>query len=208
MLKEKSLFYYGRMYHWLVDWMVARHRQQILPRVPAGASVLDIGCGTGELSLALRRTKGCPVTGVDLSRRQVAFASQRNPFEEVVFMQANATHLENFPDRYFDFGVMCQLLHELPTAVRPDIFAEMSRLCPNAILVDYNAPLPSNRMGTFIRFLEYTLGHDHYDHFKAFLKDGGVSGLLERAGLSDMIVESRAYNQSSSQVVVLRLADG
>jgi SAM-dependent methyltransferase len=44
--------------------------------IPEGASVLEIGCGTGELLAALRPSRG---VGVDLSAEMVRIASERHP---------------------------------------------------------------------------------------------------------------------------------
>lgn len=47
-----------------------------LRRIPAGAPVLDLGCGRGE-SLALLRDHGIPARGVDSSARMVALCRDR-----------------------------------------------------------------------------------------------------------------------------------
>jgi len=47
-----------------------------LKTIPAGASVLDLGCGRGE-SLALLRDQGIPARGVDSSARMVALCRER-----------------------------------------------------------------------------------------------------------------------------------
>ncbi|WP_326532793.1 cyclopropane-fatty-acyl-phospholipid synthase family protein [Pseudorhodoferax sp.] len=44
---------------------------------PAGARVLEIGCGWGALALALAQGRGAHVTGLTLSTEQLAFARQR-----------------------------------------------------------------------------------------------------------------------------------
>lgn len=44
--------------------------------IPANASVLEIGCGSGEL---LSQLKARQLTGVDLSKRQIESAQQRLP---------------------------------------------------------------------------------------------------------------------------------
>jgi len=51
MLQDKSLFYYGAVYHRLIDGKLEEARQTIVNLVPEGASVLDIGCGTGNSAL-------------------------------------------------------------------------------------------------------------------------------------------------------------
>ncbi len=51
---DKSLFFYGPIYHRLFDPQLAEAREVTVDLVAGGSSVLDIGCGTGLLCFALR----------------------------------------------------------------------------------------------------------------------------------------------------------
>ena len=57
----------------------ARRLQRIVQMldVPAGGTVLEIGCGWGTLAATLARECGAQVTGVTLSTEQLAFAQER-----------------------------------------------------------------------------------------------------------------------------------
>jgi ubiquinone/menaquinone biosynthesis C-methylase UbiE len=95
-------------------------RETPLP-LQAGARVLDAGCGTGLLTLALLRVLRRPalVTAVDLSRRSLVTArraadkSAHDPRHRVSFLQANALSLP-FPDNSFDCVVTSGVLEYLP----------------------------------------------------------------------------------------------
>ncbi|HET8733591.1 MAG TPA: class I SAM-dependent methyltransferase, partial [Anaeromyxobacteraceae bacterium] len=79
--------------------------------VPRGASVLELGCGTGDLLAALRPSRG---VGLDLSERMVEQARRRYPAAErpeleFVAGDAEAPAVEGT----FDYVVMSDLVGEL-----------------------------------------------------------------------------------------------
>src|SRR5258708_39795364 len=57
--------------------------------VPPGTSVLEIGCGTGDLLAALRPSEG---VGVDLSTKLIERARQKHP--QLQFIVADAENLD------------------------------------------------------------------------------------------------------------------
>ena len=57
--------------------------------VPPGASVLEVGCGTGDLLAALRPSEG---VGVDLSSKLIERARQKHP--NLQFLVADAETLD------------------------------------------------------------------------------------------------------------------
>ncbi len=72
--------------------------------IGAGDRVLDVGCGTGELSLLMAR-KGAQVVGIDLSEGMLAVGrekvAQAGLTAQVALLPGNASHLE-FADGEFD----------------------------------------------------------------------------------------------------------
>ncbi len=74
-------------------------------KLPSGAAILDVGCGTGRHSLELAR-RGYRVTGIDLSDKMLEEAREIARTEElkVEFIQADATEFNL--DRIFD-GCIC-----------------------------------------------------------------------------------------------------
>ena len=73
--------------------------------IPADASVLEIGCGSGELLSQLRAARK---TGLDLSATQIAAARQRVPGAEF-FVQAG--ELVDLGDRRFDVIIISDTLN-------------------------------------------------------------------------------------------------
>jgi demethylmenaquinone methyltransferase/2-methoxy-6-polyprenyl-1,4-benzoquinol methylase len=109
-----------------------------------GDHVLDVCCGTGRLSHALSAAtlpEGS-VTGVDLSRPMLRIARRKDGAAHVRFVEGNAERLP-FTDGSFD-RVCCALaLHEMPSAVRQNVLAEMRRVTRaygHVYLVDWHLP--------------------------------------------------------------------
>src|SRR5215210_1073617 len=95
-------------------------REHPLP-LPAGAQILDAGCGTGLLTLAMLRALPRPaaITALDLSapsllkaRRAVAATQPRRP-SQVRFMQGNLLALP-FAAESFDFIATSGALEYVP----------------------------------------------------------------------------------------------
>ena len=95
------------------------------------ARILDAGCGTGTLTLALLRTLRVPVklTAIDLSASSMATARKyvnknNSNQQEVRFAQGNVLALP-FPDDAFDLVVTSGVLEYVPLE---DGFTEMARV--------------------------------------------------------------------------------
>jgi cyclopropane fatty-acyl-phospholipid synthase-like methyltransferase len=63
---------------------VLRYVDRILEGLPAGAKVLDLGCGTGEPVAKYVVERGFRVTGVDESKQMLKFARQTVPEAELI----------------------------------------------------------------------------------------------------------------------------
>jgi len=96
-------------------------------RIPPGASLLDVACGSGQLALIAAR-RGARVTGVDIAANSIRAARDRAQAEALPaqFDEGDAEALP-YPDASFDvvaslFGAMF--------APRPDLVAqELVRVC-------------------------------------------------------------------------------
>jgi len=79
--------------------IVADQMRDILER--PGAAVLDVACGTGDLTLELRRGAKAAVVGTDFCRPMLAVAQQKESYLGVPYVEADALRLP-FSDSTFD----------------------------------------------------------------------------------------------------------
>ena len=106
-----------------------RERERVLS-LPDDAEILDAGCGTGLLTLAILRTLRRParVTAIDLSAPSLAEAKQAASRERtrhtVQFLQANLLSLP-FADESFDFIATSGALEYVPLG---EGLAELARV--------------------------------------------------------------------------------
>jgi SAM-dependent methyltransferase len=87
-----------------------------------GRRVLDVGCGTGRLSVALAQRAHAKVWGVDASPEMLAVAKEK--VQGVAFKHARAESLP-FKDGWFERAVLWLVLHLVD---RPAVLAEARRV--------------------------------------------------------------------------------
>ncbi len=102
--------------------------EALLSDLPAGFRTLDLGCGSGQISIrAARRNPGAFVLGLDLSPGQVARARSRGlGIPNVGFAVADALCLPS-AEASFDLVVSAAMIKHLPD--RSQGLGEMRRVC-------------------------------------------------------------------------------
>lgn len=100
----------------LMSWGQDRHWRRLAAQaltLRPQARVLDVGVGTGDMALALRRCwPDAVVVGVDATRPMMDVGRSKTTMEAVELAQADALHLP-FPDRHFDGVVSAFLLRNV-----------------------------------------------------------------------------------------------
>lgn len=151
---------------------VKRHRlsewaQVILLETSPGQKVLEIGAGTGEVSLHLARG-GREVVALDVSGESLRFIHQcaAELGVEVRIVKADATHPLPFPDGAFDCVWSSGLLEHFGAEERGAILREQARvskgkviaMVPNAACMAYRAGKQcQEEKGTWVYGLEIPL---------------------------------------------------
>jgi ubiquinone/menaquinone biosynthesis C-methylase UbiE len=140
---ESSTSTASKVFHWalaydLLLWLFwgkkeRRYRQNVLQlaAIQPGASVLDIGCGTGTLAIAAKNVVGLAglVAGIDASPEMIARATRKaaRAAAEIDFKLASANSLP-FADATFDAVLTTTVLHCLPRQALGQCFSEMRRV--------------------------------------------------------------------------------
>ena len=104
-------------------------------KIPKGGKCLDVGCGSGALTIAIaKRNPDAEVTGIDRWGKE--YASFNKPLCEsnaqaegvsnVSFWQGDATHLD-FSDETFDAVASNYVYHNIPSNDRQAILLETLR---------------------------------------------------------------------------------
>ena len=99
-------------------------------RIPAGARVLDVGCGTGTLAILTKRQHpDAMVVGVDPDPKALALALRKAVRRgvDVTFDQGYCQKLP-YPDESFDVVLSSMMLHHLPRDVKRAMFGEVRRV--------------------------------------------------------------------------------
>ncbi len=203
MPEDKSLFFYGSMYHRMIDPIFSSVRQIAADLIPEKSSILDIACGTGLFSIQMRAQKNCRVVGIDLSLKQIEFAQKSNRFQEVTFLHKDATNLNDFADHTFDYASIMYFIHEIPRAKELEVLREALRVAARVLIIDSAFPLPKNLGGMILRFVEGTIGRDHYHNFRAYLASGGIEGLLKEFAQPIRIEHRQVFFHNTRELLLL-----
>lgn len=91
-----------------------------------GDSVLDVGCGTGILALAVaKKTRAAKIVGIDLSKGFVEYARGKSSDPRLIFEQGDAQNLP-YPDNSFDRSMAMLVIQFVPDKMKA--MAEMRRV--------------------------------------------------------------------------------
>jgi ubiquinone/menaquinone biosynthesis C-methylase UbiE len=128
---------YARFYDLLMVLMTFGKERKLrqdtikLARIKPGDTVLEVGCGTGSLTLAAKEQVGSSgeVVGIDLAPEMVAKARHKSERKgaDVSFQEGSIANIP-FPDNRFDV-VMCSfMIFHMPEEVRCKGFREIYRV--------------------------------------------------------------------------------
>lgn len=145
---EGQVIHWAPVYDMVFGWFLRRtHGTVVELAAPiAGERVLDVGCGTGSLAVALRGSVGSTgsVHGVDASPEMIEVARRKALKVGVdVDFQVGLAEAIPFPKETFDVVVSQLAIHHLPGDLKQRSFTEMYRVLKSdgrCMIVDFEPP--------------------------------------------------------------------
>lgn len=193
---------------WFYDSFIAPNQDEAFQVVDSliegGASVLDVGTGTGRLLFRLA-DKCSRVDGIDLSITNVETAKrslEHYSFQHVSIYHASIEDFFQEHDSSYDYAVISYVIHEIDVEKRASILVNLAAHVNKIIIVDYTWPQPNKLLRAFNTAVEFAAGRDHYRNFKSFMAGKGMLGLAERTKLTRL--KELRNNTDGSQIVLLR----
>ncbi len=99
--------------------------------IDPGMKILDVGCGTGSLTIAAKQRQGNDgtVMGIDPSSNMVSLAQEKTAKAQVeVDFQVGVIEKIDFPENYFDLVLSSLMMHHLPAELKKDGLQEVYRI--------------------------------------------------------------------------------
>jgi len=152
------------------DRVLAPLRRELIELMEKDASVLEIGCGTGDLIFQSSEiiSRGL---GVDLDNNMIEYAEgkkRERGLHHISFKCIDASELKT---GIYDISTSTLCLHEMGKNKACELLKMMVENSNKALIADYTEPKTlSGKFG--IEFDEMLSGH--YGNFKKYRKNGGI----------------------------------
>ncbi|MDY7020244.1 MAG: methyltransferase domain-containing protein [Cyanobacteriota bacterium] len=180
-----------------IDFVHEMVRWGGLKELPAGTTVIDVGCGIGGSSRILAKDYGFDVTGVTISPQQVQRAQELTPEDVNAKFRVDDAMALSFPDASFDVVWSIEAGPHMPDKA---IFAkELLRvLKPGGVLVvaDWNQRDDRQKPLNFWERPVMQQLLDQWSH-PAFSSIEGFSELLAETGLVDGEVTTADWTEQT-----------
>ncbi|MFN8527711.1 MAG: class I SAM-dependent methyltransferase [Anaerolineae bacterium] len=137
--------------------------------IQPGAAVLDVGCGTGTLTLLARAKTGAAgqVYGIDAAPEMIAAAREKAARQRLsVDFRTGLIESLPFADATFDVVLSSLMFHHLPPELKQRGLAEIYRvLRPGGrlLIVDMLRPASLMQHVTLLTLIHHAATHDVYD---------------------------------------------
>lgn len=159
--------------------------REFAAHLPAGARVLDVGCGNGAACGEFIK-RGCQVVGVDLSEQGIAWARRTHPQGRFELLAADQDILRNLGEAPFDLVLSTEVVEHLYAP------REWARGCFAALKPGGHLICTTPYHGYFKNLVLSLLGK--WDTHANPLWDGGHIKLWSRCTLTQLLTEAGFRN--------------
>lgn len=149
--------------------------------------ILDVGCGTGSLTIAIAKHLVPPgeITGIDAAPRMIKIAQKKAKRAGIpAVFRTGVSEALDFHDGSFDMVVNSMFTHHVDTALKWLSFAEMFRvLCPGGVLITADVDRPTTVWASILGWgARYLLcQRELLDNLR-----GELPGIIEEAGFAEV----------------------
>lgn len=155
-------------------------RRQLIEHIDQGASVFEVGCGTGDLLFraAPRIRSG---HGVDLDPHMIAFAESKRQDNNLAHLTFECTDALHAAPRHYDISTSTLCLHELPAQTACDLLRKMVSNSKMTLIADF-AEAESTFGRISIEFDELLSGH--YRNYRRYRRNGEIPSYADTIGVT------------------------
>lgn len=187
---EGSLIRWAPYYDFVTNFMTLGHarllRRQTVDHalISSGDSVLDVGCGTGEVTLlAKTRAKNGKVFGIDPAPEMIAVA-RKKAARKGLYIEFRVGVIESlpFPDASMDVVTSSLMMHHLPEELKVRGLAEIYRVLKpggRILIADFMRPTDSFLNHLFIAFTRHRGLQKGIEDLEKLLKQAGFTQITQ-----------------------------
>lgn len=159
-------------------------QKSILSQIDEGDSVLEVGCGTGQLAKALYQKGVNKYIGVDLNPDVIKIASRKVISKSFEFIAADFLDLRL--NRKYDLAIFPMIIHSIPQELGENLIKKASKFANKIIVADYLVPQPKNYKALIVRIIEWLAGKEHFSSFKHYKDFNSIRSIAENIGLIEL----------------------
>ncbi len=144
-------------------------------------SIIDLCGGTGNQLKLLSKNNFTDLSCLDLSKSMLKIAAKHNKNIKIYNQDATKTNFEN---QCFNIVIISFAIHEKDRDTQKNLIKEAHRLLKHnglLLIVDYIFDKKSNFFAKkTISLIERIAGKEHYNNFKNYIKNNGLSSLIKQ----------------------------
>lgn len=170
----------GNVKAYTVDKYLHPIRLQISELIPPNKTVMEFGCGNGDLLFKLSDKIHSGI-GLDKSKKLINYATKlkiENGITNLEFRNVDLTH-KNPYETHVDISIASLLFHILPPKEASELLQKILAISETTIICGFCAP--QNTKQKLLLWLDQRFT-GHYSNFKRFQKNGFTEGLLDTTG--------------------------